>query len=138
MQIKTQAKEKVAAAFVPGDHGTTFGGNPLATRAGLVVLDELLNNGVLTHADEMGVYFKKELEKLKDTNSGIELVRGKGLMLGVVFQEEIAPEIGAKLREKGYIAGVVGKKVLRLVPPLIITTEEIDGFVQALTTVLGK
>ena len=132
------AKEKVAAAFVPGDHGTTFGGNPLATRAGLVVLDELLNNGVLTHADEMGVYFKKELEKLKDTNSGIELVRGKGLMLGVVFQEEIAPEIGAKLREKGYIAGVVGKKVLRLVPPLIITTEEIDGFVQALTTVLGK
>ncbi len=131
------AKEKVASAFVPGDHGTTFGGNPLATRAGLVVMDELLNHGVLQHAGEVGEYFKAELETLKETHSCIEQVRGKGLMLGVVFKDEIAKDIGAALREQGFIVGVVGTRVLRLVPPLIVTKKEIDGFVQALKQVLA-
>jgi len=130
------AKEWVASAFVPGDHGTTFGGNPLATRAGLVVMDELLKNGVLAHAEETGAYFMEALNQVKASNSCIAQVRGKGLMLGVVFAEDIAKEIGTKLREQGYIVGVVGTKVLRLVPPLIVTKAEIDGFIQALQAVL--
>ena len=128
------AKEKVAAAFHPGDHGTTFGGNPLATRAGLVVLDELLNNGILSNAAKMGEYMKQKLERINSDK--IAIVRGKGLMIGVVFHEEIAKEVGAALREQGFIVGVVGGKVLRLVPPLIVKETEIDALVQALSQVL--
>ena len=128
------AKEKVAAAFQPGDHGTTFGGNPLATRAGLVVMDELLRGGVLDHAAKMGEYLKEKLNSLD--NDKIATVRGKGLMIGVVFQEDIAKEIGNALREKGYIVGVVGTRVLRLVPPLVVTKEDIDGLCTALCEVL--
>lgn len=128
------AKEKVAAAFQPGDHGTTFGGNPLATRAGLVVMDELLRGGVLDHAAKMGEYLKEKLNALN--NDKIATVRGKGLMIGVVFQEDIAKEIGNALREKGYIVGVVGTRVLRLVPPLVVCKEDIDGLCTALCEVL--
>ena len=128
------AKERVAAAFKPGDHGTTFGGNPLATRAGLVVMDELLHNGILFNAAEMGAYMKQKLESINSDK--IAVVRGKGLMIGVVFHEEIAKEVGAAMREKGYIVGVVGTKVLRLVPPLIVTQKDIDGLAEALKQVL--
>lgn len=128
------AKEEVASAFHPGDHGTTFGGNPLATRAGLVVLDELLNNGVLAHAAKMGEYMKERLTRIDSDK--IATVRGKGLMLGVVFHDEIAKAVGTALREKGFIVGVVGGKVLRLVPPLIVTQADIDAFAEALQQVL--
>lgn len=128
------AKEEVASAFRPGDHGTTFGGNPLATRAGLVVLDELLNNGVLDHAAKMGEYMKERLTRIDSDK--IATVRGKGLMLGVVFHDEIAKAVGTALREKGFIVGVVGGKVLRLVPPLIVTQADIDAFAEALQQVL--
>ena len=128
------AKERVAAAFKPGDHGTTFGGNPLATRAGLVVMDELLHNGILFNAAEMGAYMKQKLESINSDK--IAVVRGKGLMIGVVFHEEIAKEVGAAMREKGYIVGVVGTKVLLLVPPLIVTQKDIDGLAEALKQVL--
>ena len=128
------AKERVAAAFKPGDHGTTFGGNPLATRAGLVVMDELLHNGILFNAAEMGAYMKQKLESINSDK--IAVVRGKGLMIGVVFHEEIAKEVGAAMREKGYSVGVVGTKVLRLVPPLIVTQKDIDGLAEALKQVL--
>lgn len=128
------AKEEVASAFHPGDHGTTFGGNPLATRAGLVVLDELLNNGVLDHAAKMGEYMKERLTRIDSDK--IATVRGKGLMLGVVFHDEIAKAVGTALREKGFIVGVVGGKVLRLVPPLIVTQADIDAFAEALQQVL--
>lgn len=130
------AKEKVASAFVPGDHGTTFGGNLLATRAGLVVMDELLNNGLLDHAAKMGEYFMEKLNELKSSNDKIEIVRGRGLMIGVVFKEEIAKQVGATLRDRGYIAGVVGTKVLRLVPPFVLTKEDIDGFVSTLKDII--
>lgn len=128
------AKEQVASAFHPGDHGTTFGGNPLSTRAGLVVLDELLNQGLLDHAKEMGEYLKESLSKL--ANDKIATVRGKGLMLGIVFQDEIAKEVGANLLKAGFLVGVIGTKVLRIVPPLVLQKEDIDALVTALDSVL--
>ncbi len=129
------AKEKVSA-FEPGDHGTTFGGNPLSARAGLVVMDELLENGLLKEAAEKGEYFISELVALSKKTDKIDLVRGKGLMIGVVFKDDIAKDIGAALRDNGYIVGVVGTKVLRLVPPLVLTKEDIDGFVKTLGDIL--
>lgn len=130
------AKEAVAAAFHPGDHGTTFGGNPLSCRAGLVVLDELLHHGLLAHAAEMGTYLKEKLDKLAENHDAVLTVRGKGLMLGVVFKDAIAKQVGNALRECGILVGVVGGNVLRIVPPLIVSEREIDAFVSALGRIL--
>lgn len=130
------AKSRIAEAFVPGDHGTTFGGNPLAMRAGCVVMEELLNNGVLSNAKEVGDYFMASLKKLAAETDKISDVRGSGLMIGVEFKDEIAKEIGIKMRESGFITGVIGMKIFRIVPPLILTKKDADDFVNALRTAL--
>ena len=131
------AKEELASAFVPGDHGTTFGGNPLSTRAGLVVMDELLNNGLLAHAEKVGSYFGQKLEEAAEKTDKIAEVRGSGLMRGVEFRDPIAREIGQSLFQKHYLVGTVGDRVLRLVPPLVVTEVDIDGFAAALEQVLA-
>lgn len=126
------AKAEVAAAFKPGDHGTTFGGNPLSARAGLVVLDELLNNGVLENSAKVGDYFMSELKKLVGVCKKIKDVRGRGLMIGVALDGETSKDAAAALREKGFIVGTAGAGVLRIVPPLILTKSDADDFVGAL------
>lgn len=126
------ANEKFASAFKPGDHGTTFGGNPLSTRAGLVVLDELVNGGILENVRETGTYLFDKLGQLADVNPQIADVRGQGLMCGVEFSEPIAKEIGEKLRTNKVLVGVVGDRVLRIVPPLVVTKSDIDYLINAL------
>lgn len=126
------ANEKFASAFKPGDHGTTFGGNPLSTRAGLVVLDELVNGGILENVRETGTYLFDKLGQLADVNPKIADVRGQGLMCGVEFSEPIAKEIGEKLRANKVLVGVVGDRVLRIVPPLVVTKSDIDYLINAL------
>lgn len=132
------AKQKVADAFVPGDHGTTFGGNHLATRAGCVVIDELLNNGVLNNAKENGEYLIRKLNRLCTETDKIAEVRGIGLMLGLEFKDDIAKTVGNLMRENGFLVGVIGARVLRIVPPLILTKCDIDDFVNALGRVLAS
>lgn len=129
------AKAEVAAAFKPGDHGTTFGGNPLSARAGLVVVDELLNNGVLENAAKVGEYFMAELKKLVGVCTKIKEVRGKGLIIGVALNGDISKEITSALRDKGFIVGTAGASVLRIVPPLILTKADVDDFTAALKEV---
>ena len=128
-------KEKFAA-FAPGDHGTTFGGNPLATAAGLCVVKELTENGVLENAKKMGEVFKAKLVALKEQFPVISEVRGKGLMLGVEFAEPIAKPLSKKLFEAGFLVGTVGETVFRLVPPLIITEKEINLLTDKLAELL--
>lgn len=130
------ARGRAAEAFKPGDHGTTFGGNPLSTRAGLVVMDELLNNGVLKNAEEVGSYLISGLESIAERSGSIAEIRGKGLMIGVEFKEDMAKENGNKLFDKKILVGVVGTKVLRIVPPLIITKNEADILISALDELL--
>ena len=130
------ANEKFASAFKPGDHGTTFGGNPLSTRAGLVVLDELLNNGVLENAEAVGAYLMDRLNELKSKKDIIKEVRGACLICGVEFSEPIGKEITAKLRDNGILVGSVGASTLRIVPPLIVTKDDIDILVNKLEEVL--
>lgn len=132
------ARESFASAFKIGDHGTTFGGNPLSTRAGLVVLDELLNNGVLENADESGKYLMSQLNELKAATDKIAEVRGIGLMCGVEFSDPIAKNVGQRLFDKNILVGVVGDRVLRIVPPLIVTKSDIDIFVNELRDVLAS
>ena len=123
------------AAFSPGDHGTTFGGNPLATAAGLCVVNELLG-GVLKNAKDMGTYFMEKLNAMKEQFPIIKEVRGKGLMIGVEFNEPIAKALSKQLFDAGFLIGTVGETVFRLVPPLIITQTEIDLFTNQLTQLL--
>ncbi len=130
------ANEKFASAFKPGDHGTTFGGNPLSTRAGLVVLDELLNNGVLENAEAVGTYLMDRLNELKTKKDIIKEVRGACLICGVEFSEPIGREVTARLRDNGILVGSVGDSTLRIVPPLIVTKDDIDILVNKLEEVL--
>ena len=127
------ATEKVASAFVPGDHGTTFGGGPLVCAAANAVLDEILAEDILDNVNEVGDYFVEELKKLD--KEIIADVRGKGLMVGLELTEPGAEYVD-KLREKGFLINCTADKVLRFVPPLIITKEGIDEFVKALDEIL--
>jgi acetylornithine/N-succinyldiaminopimelate aminotransferase len=123
------ATEEVASAFVPGDHGTTFGGGPLVCAAANAVLDAFEEENVLDNVNEVGQYFIDELKKLdKDV---IADVRGVGLMVGLELTKPGAEYVD-KLREAGFLINCTAGNVLRFVPPLTITKEEIDEFVKAL------
>ena len=127
------ATEKVASAFVPGDHGTTFGGGPLVCAAANAVLDTIEEDNLLDNVNEVGNYFIEELKKLD--KEIIADVRGKGLMVGLELTKPGAEYVD-KLREKGFLINCTADKVLRFVPPLIITKEDIDEFVKALDETL--
>ena len=127
------ATDKVAGAFVPGDHGTTFGGGPLVCAAANAVLDVFEEDNILDNVNEVGDYFIEELKKLdKDI---IADVRGKGLMVGLELTKPGAEYVD-KFREAGFLINCTADKVLRFVPPLIITKEDIDEFVKALDEIL--
>lgn len=132
------AKQQVADAFSPGDHGTTFGGNPLATAAGCSVMKILKEEKLVENAADMGRYFKAELEKLQRECADIKEVRGIGLMLGVELTEGKGAEVQKALLEAHYLTGCVAGKTLRILPPLIITEADIDGFIETLKKILTK
>ena len=132
------AKEHVAQAFEKGDHGSTFGGNPLACAAGLAEMDVLLNEGLVENAEKMGNYFMDRLNELARKYSFIKEVRGKGLMIGIELSINKAEEIKNKCFEKRYLIGSVGSNILRLLPPLIITKEDIDQMIEMFDGVLAE
>lgn len=117
-----------------GDHGTTFGGNPLATRAATVVLEEIIENDIPKMAEETGKYFKDELEKLKLEFDFVKEVRGIGLMLGIELDLK-CKDIVKRMHEKGFVINCTREYILRFLPPLIITKEEIDKMIIALKEV---
>lgn len=130
------AKEKLASAFEPGDHGTTFGGNPFATAAALAVLETFDEEALVENAKKMGVYFKEQIEKIGSDR--ICEVRGRGLLVGIEIAGDFGKKVFDALFEKGYLTSLCGGKTLRLAPPLNIKKEEIDGFCEALSDVLAK
>ena len=119
------ATEAVAETLVPGKHGTTFGGNPLATSVANAVLDEMLADGFLDHAQRMGALLRKRLEGLIGNKRVFSEVRGVGLMLGLQCTDSNL-ELMAALRDEGVLSVVADGNVLRLLPPLIIGEAEID------------
>ena len=125
------ATEAVAETLVPGKHGTTFGGNPLATSVANAVLDEMLADGFLAHAERMGALLRKRLEGLIGNKRVFSEVRGVGLMLGLQCTDSNL-ELMAALREQGLLSVVADGNVLRLLPPLIIAEVEIDEACAAL------
>ena len=132
------AKKEVASAFSPGDHGTTFGGNPLATRAGLAVFDIFEEEELVENSKNMGMYFKEKLLKLmEEFPEKILDVRGEGLLVGIELSEEIAKDIFKKLFDEKFLTSLCGN-TLRLAPPLIIGKAEIDLFLDTLKKILAK
>ncbi len=131
------ATDRAAAAFVPGNHASTFGGNLLAMAAGLAVVSVLLDEGLLVRAAEAGRYFIEKLRALKEKHASIRDVRGKGLLLGVEMDREVAG-ILTRCSEKGLLVATAGTHVVRFVPPLVITAAEIDRAVEILDVVLEE
>jgi len=119
------ATDKAAAGFSPGDHAATFGGNPLVTAVGNVVFDELMNNGVLDNVKKQGAYLKQALNKLKDKHACVVETRGFGLMQAVELAFPVKETIN-KCMALGLLLVSAGDNTMRFVPPLIVTSDEID------------
>ena len=133
--------EKVAQALHAGDHGTTFGGNPLACAAANVVLDTVPNEKFLAHVEEVGNYFKNKLIELQQKHSGqISEVRGEGLILGLQLSnsKKSGVEIVNECMQRGAIINCTVGTVLRFIPPLIITNEQVDEVTNILDEVLSE
>ncbi len=128
--------DRVAEAFVPGNHASTFGGNPLAMSACLATIEVMLSEGVLRNCIKMGEYFIEKLNALKLKHSAVKDVRGKGLLLGLEMAEDVS-DIVKKCMEKGFLVISAGTNVLRFVPPLIISREDIDRLIGTLDEILG-
>lgn len=131
------ATEEVAAAFTPGTHASTFGGNPLACSAALAVMRVLLEGRVLTHGRAVGQYLAKSLLELKDRLPNVKDARGLGLLQGLELTIDGKPVVTDCLN-RGLLINCTMDRVLRFVPPLIITQREIDRLVDVLADVLGK
>ena len=128
------AKEKFCA-FEPGDHGSTFGGNPFCSAAGCAVLDIMQSENLAENAAKVGAYLKSALEKLqKKYPSVISQVRGTGLMLGVEYKDGLAKKVSSLLFEKKILCGSTAT-TLRILPPLIIGENDADMFAAALDEV---
>jgi acetylornithine/N-succinyldiaminopimelate aminotransferase len=130
------AKE-YCAVFVPGDHGTTFGGNPLATRVGHAVVRYVLSRDVSGEAARAGEVLGRRLFELEDRFDFITAVRGKGLLWGVEFQRDMAEEVTLGCLEGGLIVNNVRPNVLRLSPPLTIGEAELEQGLAVLERVLS-
>lgn len=130
------AKEAIAATFQPGDHGSTFGGNPLATAAGYAVMKYVIDNDLPAEVQAKGERLMTRLRGLEDRFGGIAEVRGRGLLCAVQFEEEIAPEVAAAALGEGLLLNALRPNTLRIAPPLTISDEEIDEAVEKLGRVL--
>lgn len=122
------AKEHVAEAFSYGSHGSTFGGNPIATTAGVATLEALIKQHLILNSHKMGQYLVQKLHELAQSYSSIVQIRGIGLLQGIVLKEEAAKAI-AIAREKQLLILTAGPHVIRILPPLNTSKSEIDSFI---------
>jgi acetylornithine/N-succinyldiaminopimelate aminotransferase len=131
------AAKEVAAAFIPASHGSTFGGNPLATAAGIATLETILDEGILDNCSRVGVYFLDRLEELKNKNPRVRVVRGRGLILAMELTVPGADFV-LECIKRGLLINCTGGNVLRFVPPLILTTKDVDKAIGILSEVLEE
>jgi acetylornithine/N-succinyldiaminopimelate aminotransferase len=118
----------------PGSHGTTFGGNPVASIAGLAVINVIERDGLLENATAMGEHLVARVEGLG--HPLVSEVRGRGLLRGIVLTADLAPAVSDLALEAGFVINAPRPHVLRIAPPLIITAAQLDTFVDALPGLL--
>ncbi|RDW18135.1 acetylornithine transaminase [Oceanobacillus arenosus] len=121
-------KDSVAESFQPGTHGSTFGGNPIAMSAGIATIETMLDKDFLSNVKEKSEWFLGSLNELQESHSSIKEIRGLGLLIGVQMTSEAGTWI-TKFREKGILVLSAGSNVLRILPPLTTTKEELAQFI---------
>ncbi|MCO6011343.1 acetylornithine transaminase [Actinoallomurus purpureus] len=124
-----------ATAFGKGDHGSTFGGNPVACAAALAVLDTIERDGLLDHVTKVGDQLADGVEALD--HPLLKGIRGRGLWRAIVLTEPKSAAVESAARDEGFLINAVAPQAIRLAPPLIITPDEVDSFVTALPGILG-
>jgi ornithine--oxo-acid transaminase len=131
------AHKDILGVFTPGSHGSTFGGNPLGCAVAAASIDVLLNENLAQNSAELGAYFMDQLKNMK--SNVIELIRGKGLFIGVVLKKSAgkARQYTTKLKEKGLLCKETHDWIIRFAPPLVIKKEEIDYAMERIREVLG-
>jgi len=123
-----------ASLFVPGDHGSTFGGNPVATAAGLAVVETIEKRELLQRVSSVGVELMAELALI----DGVKEVRGAGLLIGIEFTEPIAKTVTKYCEKLGVLVNGNSEKVIRIAPPLIVTDREISKFIKVFAESVDK
>jgi len=129
--------ERVASLVKPGHHGTTFGGNPVACRLGLAVLEELVEGGLVAKVEEIGEWFGKKLAQLSKRCPAVLDVRGDGLIRGIELDREAGP-VQKKLLAKGFVVGTARKNVIRLLPPYVVPKAALSAFLTTLEQILKE
>ena len=133
------AKQFVADAFEPGDHGTTFGGNPLATAAGLAVFDIYESENLVENAKLKGEEFKNKLNMLRDKYPDkISDIRWAGLLIGIQVKDELGKTVFNKLFENKILTSLCSGNTIRIAPPLIITSGDIDLFIKTFEQIIKE
>ena len=131
------AKEK-ASVFTPGEHGPTFGGNPLVCAAAYATLKYITDNDIPEKVNRLGKYFMTELETLKQQFDFITEVRGKGLLIAMEFDREIAQDVTMSCLNKGLLINKLKPNAIRFMPPLIITEKEVDEAINILRNIFNE
>ncbi|MEA3253706.1 MAG: aspartate aminotransferase family protein, partial [Chloroflexota bacterium] len=131
------AKEHVSA-FAPGEHGSTFGGNPLACAAAYATVKHIIDQDIPGKVKQVGKYFMAKLEGLKQKFPFITEVRGRGLLIALEFDSEVAQEMAMACLERGLLVNKVKPNALRFMPPLIIGEEEVDKAIEILDAALAE
>jgi acetylornithine/succinyldiaminopimelate/putrescine aminotransferase len=131
------ARPDIAQVLVPGTHASTFGGNPLAMAASLATLKIMLRDKIAPQAFEKGTYLMERLQGLKKDHPALKTIRGRGLMVGADFDVDISfmPADGLK---RGIMLNVIQGRILRLVPPLVISMAEIDQALEIIEEILKE
>ncbi|MFE5583542.1 acetylornithine transaminase [Kitasatospora sp. NPDC056531] len=125
---------EAAELLTPGQHGTTFGGNPVAAAAGLAVLDTIESQGLLEHVRKIGERLRRGVEAIGDPL--VSHVRGAGLLIGIVLTRPVSAEVQAAAQETGFLVNAAVPDAVRLAPPLVLTEQEADAFLAALPGIL--
>ena len=133
----TLVRPDILALITKGEHSSTFGGNPLSCAAGTAALKALTEDGLVENSEKMGKIFRDGLEKLKEKHPIIREIRGKGLMIGVEIKFEVR-DILMNLIKDGVLMLYSGRNILRILPPLVITEEDITKVLQSLDSVLSE
>jgi len=136
------ANDEIMLTILPGQHGSTFGGNPLAARVAVAALEVLKEENLAANAEKLGEYFRNEMQKLVDDIDILTLVRGKGLLNAIVIKPtstgKTAWDVCVDLKNNGLLAKPTHGDIIRFAPPLVITKEEIDWAIETIRNVLLK
>jgi acetylornithine/succinyldiaminopimelate/putrescine aminotransferase len=131
------AREPAASAFEPGDHASTFGGSALPAATALAVLDVIEGEGILDNVARIGARLAEGLQAIQQKGLLIESIRAWGMMIGVDLARPVAATVKERCMERGLLVITVGDRMLRLLPPLILTEAEADQGLRVLTEVLS-